>query len=253
MQTMAIWSVGTVLEIVLLVRACRGKLLGHFPIFYSYLLFITVDDLLRILVYRWFPAEYAQFYWITQFLSLIIGSGIIFEIYRVALRSFPGAARMSRYLLSVVFGLVFARAIVVRSANLVSWLASSSLMLERNLRVVQGLAIATLIALLLWYAIPFGRNLKGILIGYSLFIAVSITQYVLWISHWNPIASFWPHAESMSYLLVLAIWATMLWSFQPARQDERHNRQESDYGLILSSTRNQLRRTLARLGLAARV
>jgi hypothetical protein len=252
MQTMTIWSVGTVLEILLLVRAYQGKLVSHFPVFYTYLLFITVDDLLRIAVYRWFPSDYFQVYWITQFLSLVIGSGIIFEIYRVALSSFPGAARMSRYLLFVVFGAVFARAIVVRSAGLISWLASSSLMLERNLRIVQALAILTLVTLFLWYAIPFGRNLKGILIGYSLFIAVSITQFVLWIRHWNAITSYWPHVESVSYLLVLGIWATMLWSFRPAPQEKQGACLETDYELVLSSTRNQFRRTLARLGWAAR-
>jgi hypothetical protein len=251
MPTMAIWSIGTALEILLLVRAYQGGLVRHFPVFYTYLLFVAVDDLLRMAVYRWFPSDYSQFYWITQFLSLIVGSGIIFEIYRVALRSFPGAARMSRYLLFLVFAAVFARAIVVRSADLISWLASSSLMLERNLRIVQALAILSLVALFLWYAIPFGRNLKGILIGYSLFLAVSIAQFVLWIRHWNPITSFWPHAESISYLLVLVIWAAMLWSFQPAPR-EQGARLESDYELILSSTRNQFRRTLARLGWAAR-
>jgi hypothetical protein len=252
MQTMAIWSVGTALEILLLVRAYQGNLFRRFPVFYTYLLFVAVDDLLRMAVYRWLPSDYFQFYWITQFLSLLVGSGIIFEIYRVALRCFPGAARMSRYLLFVVFAAVFARAIVVRSADFISWLASSSLMLERNLRIVQALAIVSLVALFLWYAIPFGRNLKGILVGYSLFIAASITQYVLWIHHWNPVTSFWSHAESVSYLLVLVIWVTMLWSFQPAPEEQHGARLETDYEFILSSTRNQFRRTLARLGWAVR-
>jgi hypothetical protein len=253
MQTMVIWFVGTILEILLLVRAYQGRLLVHFPIFYSYLLFITVDDVLRMVVYRWYSGHYYQFYWITQFLSLLFGSGIIFEIYRVALRSFPGAARMSRYLLFVVFGGVFARAIAIRSGDLVSWLSSSCLILERNLRIVQALAILTLVALFLWYAIPFGRNLKGILIGYSLFISVSIAQYALWIRHWDPINSLWPHAESVSYLMVLAIWLAMLWAYQPVPVTEQDARLKNDYELVFASTRDQFRRTLARLGWAARV
>jgi hypothetical protein len=252
MQTMAIWWTGAVLELVLLVRGYQGKLFRHFPLFYFYLLFVFADDSLRIAVYRWAPNYYFQVYWVTQFLSLALGSGIIFEIYRVALRSFPGAARMSRYVLFVVFGAVFARTIVARSGDFFPWLASSSLMLERNLRVVQALAILTLVALFLWYAIPFGKNLKGILLGYSVFVGVSITQFVLWINHWSPIQSFWSSAESVSYLVVLGIWTVMLWNFQPAPALRQDARLESDYELVLAATRDQFRRTLARLGWAAR-
>jgi hypothetical protein len=252
MQTMAIWWMGTGLVLLLLLRGYRGKLFRHFPVFYSYLVYVAAHDVLRISVYRWAPRHYFKVYWVTQFLSLAIGSGIIFEIYRVALRAFPGAARMSRYGLSVVFGAVFARTILARSGDFFPWLASSCLMLERNLRVVQALAILTLVALFLWYAIPFGRNLKGILIGYSVFIGVSITQFVLWVNHWNPIQSFWSSAESISYLVVLAIWTVMLWNFQPAPALQPAARLESDYELILAATRDQFRRTLARLGWAAR-
>jgi hypothetical protein len=249
---MTIWLIGTILEVVLLWRAHRMKLLGRFPIFYSYLFYITIQDSSRVAVYHWAPNLYFQFYWFTQFLALALGCGIIFEIYRVALRSFPGAARMSRYVLLAMFGAVFARAFLVRSSDFFSWLASSSLMLERNLRLVQALAIITLVVLFLWYAIPFGRNLKGILIGYSLFIGVSIAQFALWINHWAPVKTFWSYAESVSYLIVLAIWITALWSFQPAPASEQTARMESDYELVLASTRDQFRRTLARLGWAAR-
>jgi hypothetical protein len=252
MPTMTVWLVGTVLEIALLVRGYQAKLVRQFPIFYSYLLFVTANDFLRIAVYRWSPNHYFQVFWITQFLGLAIGSGVIFEIYRVALRSFPGTARMARYILFVVFGAVFARTIASRSGDLISWLASSSLLLERNLRIVQALAILTLVTLFAWYAIPFGRNLKGILIGYSLFVGLSIAQYMLWLYHWDLIKSAWQNAEGVSYLLVLGIWVRMLWAFQPVSATERDLRLESDYNVIVASTRDQFRRTLARLGWAAR-
>jgi hypothetical protein len=135
---------------------------------------------------------------------------------------------------------------------LISWLASSSLLLERNLRIVQALAILTLVTLFAWYAIPFGRNLKGILIGYSLFVGLSIAQYMLWLYHWDLIKSAWQNAEGVSYLLVLGIWVRMLWAFQPVSATERDLRLESDYNVIVASTRDQFRRTLARLGWAAR-
>lgn len=251
MPTMTIWWVGTVLEIMLLVRGVQGKQLRRFPVFYFYLLFVAANDFLRIAVYRWSPAYYSQVYWITQFLGLAIGSGVIIEVYRVALRQFPGAARMARFLLCVVFGVIFVRAIATRSGEFIPWLASSSLMLERNLRIVQALALVTLATLFLWYAIPFGRNLKGILVGYSLFVGMSVAQYILWYDGWTPIQSVWPSVEALSYLLVLIVWTRALWSFQPVPAAQSMQL-EVDYEAIVSTTREQFRRTLARLGWAAR-
>ena len=251
MQTMTIWWVGTVLEITLLVRGFQGKLVRRFPVFYFYLLFVAANDFLRMAVYRWSASRYFEVYWITQFLGLAIGSGVIFEIYRAALRPFPGAARMARFLLLVVFGAIFARTLATRSGDLIPWLESSSLMLERNLRIVQACALLTLVTLFLWYAIPFGRNLKGILIGYSLFVGMSIGQYVLWYYRWTPINAVWPNVEAVSYLLVLSVWTATLWSFQPVPVVGSLQLQ-NDYEALVVSTRDQFRRTLARLGWAAR-
>jgi hypothetical protein len=252
MLLMTIWCVGTLLELLVLVRGFQKKLFREFPLFYVYLLFVTLDEFVRLSVLRLFPGYYFELYWVTQFLCLALGCGIIFEIYRVALRSFPGAAKMARFLLLVVFGLIFARALASSSGGVFTWLAATSMVLERNLRFVQALAILTLVSLFLWYAIPFGRNLKGILWGYSLFIGVRIVQFVLWYRSWERIKPFWSYIETGSYLLVLGIWAVTLWSAEPIPIAKREVALETDYELLAAATRTQFRRTLARLGWAAR-
>jgi hypothetical protein len=248
---MTIWWLAILLEALLLVRGLPGKLVRQFPIFYSYILFVFVEEFLRFSVYRWFSSHYSQVYWITQFLSLVIGSAVIFEIYRVGLRSFPGTARMARYLLLIVFGAVFAKALANPSGGLFWWFAKRSLVLERNLRIVQALAILTLVSLFLWYAIPFGRNLKGIVFGYGLFIAMSIVQLTLSYT-WGDIRLFWPYVQPVSYLLVLGLWASALWSVQPVPEGKPAMQLEDDYEVLVASTRSQLRRTFARLGWAVR-
>jgi hypothetical protein len=252
MLTMAIWGIGTFLEVLVLTRGYQEKIFRQFPIFYGYLLFVTLHEFLRISVYRWDSNHYFQVYWTTQFLSLAIGSGIIFEIYRVALRSFPGAARMARWLLLIVFGAIFVRAFGNSSQGVFSWLAETSLMLERNLRIVQALAILTLVALFFWYSIPFGKNLKGILAGYSLFVGMRILQVALLSNSWVPIRQFWAYAETAAYLIVLAIWARALWSSEPVPENNANTSLENDYELLATSTRDQFRKTLTRLGWAAR-
>jgi len=251
-MTMLIWWTGTLLEIIILARGYQQRLTRQFPIFYAYLLFVTLDEFVRISFYRWDPNHYSQVYWVTQYICLALGAGIIFEIYRVALRSYPGAARMTRYMLVVVFAVIVVKTLTMPSGDLFAWLASTSLVLERNLRIVQALAMFTLVSLFVWYAIPFGRNLKGILIGYGLFIAMSILQFALWYYSWDRFKPFWTYAETSSYLVVLGVWVNTLWSSEPLHEAQPVNQFESDYQSLVASTREQFRRTLARLGWVVR-
>jgi hypothetical protein len=235
----------------LLVRGLQEKLAQQFPIFYSYIFFVLVSEFVRFSVYRWHPTHYFQVYWATQFLSLAIGSALIFEIYRVGLRSFPGTARMSRYLLLIVFGTIFAKTLANPSGGLSLWLSRTCVELERNLRIVQALAIVTLISLFLWYAIPFGRNLKGILYGYGFFITTSVVQFTMWYLSWGNFKLWWSDVNAASYIVVLVLWANALWSMHAVPEAKSTIQLEDDYEALVASTRREFRRTLMRLGWAA--
>jgi hypothetical protein len=253
MLTIALWVLAILLEALLLARGLQEKLLRRFPLFYSYILFVLLEDLLRFSVYRWLPNHYSQVYWATQFPALVIGSAVVFEVYRVALRAYPGTARMARNLLFIVFGVIFANSLANSSGSFFWRFVERAEELERNLRIVQAVAIFTLVSVFLWYAIPFGRNLKGILIGYGSFVAVRVVQYVLRYYFWDDIKPFWPHAQAVSYLLVLGIWACALWSAHAVPEVDPAPRLERDYESLVASTRGQFQRALARLGWAARV
>src|SRR6202035_4371678 len=94
---------GITLEVLLLVRGLKGKLASRYPVFYSYLSFVVFQDLLSFGVYRWYRPYYPAVYWCTEFLALLFGCGVVFEIYRVGLSAFPGTARMARNALALVF------------------------------------------------------------------------------------------------------------------------------------------------------
>jgi hypothetical protein len=249
MLNLSIWWLGILLEALLLLRGVQARLVRKFPAFYTYVLIVFVSEFLRFSFYRWYPAIYFDVYWATQFLSLVIGSAVIFEIYRVGLRTYPGAARMARNLLFIVFGAIFAKALAHPPGNVFGWLAAGSEEIERNLRIVQALAILTLSLLLLLYAIPFGRNLRGILFGYGLFITTSIVQLTVMPYAWRTIQHFWSYLQPVTYMIVLVIWLNALWSKHPVPWMERV---ENDYEALLSATSSQLQRARARLGWVAR-
>jgi len=250
---MVFWWLAILLEALLLVRGLQKNLLRRFPIFYSYLFLILVDDFFRFSVYRWFPSHYSQVYWATQFPALVVGSAVIFEVYRVALRAYPGTARMARNLLSFVFAMIFANSLANFSGSIFLRLVERAEELERNLRIVQALAIFMLVSVFLWYAIPFGRNLKGILFGYGLFVGVRVLQYGLRYYFWDDIKPLWPYAQAISFLMVLGVWAGALWSVHPVPEVVPVPPLERDYEVLVASTRGQFQRALARLGWAARL
>ena len=157
---------------------------------------------------------------------------------------------MARYLLFLVFGAIFAKAAYGGSGGFLAWLARTSTEIERDLRVVQALAILTLVTLFLYYAIPFGRNLGGIVLGYGLYVLTVILQFTLW-----PYVVFpriWSYALPVTYFVVLVLWVWALWSPAPAAVTEVEPQLEEDYKVLWMATRGHLERALARLGSVGR-
>jgi hypothetical protein len=252
MLIQAIWWGAIFLEALLLIRGLRAKLLSRFPVFYSYVLFVFCEDLLRFWIHRWRPDIYPQTYWITVFLGLMMGSVLVFEIYLIGLSAYPGTARMARNVLLFVFVVIFAKALVNASYGAVWWPAKTTLELERNLRIVQAFAVISLITLFLVYAIPFGRNLKGILFGYGFFIAVSVIQLTLVSYFGNKIQLLWSYAQPVSYLFVLGIWVRALWAYQPTPGTIPAAQLENDYKALIAATNRRFHEARASLGRVVR-
>jgi len=212
MLTQMIWWSGVVLAFLVLLRGMRVGMFYRFPYFYAYLSFVFLQSLALLAIFHRYPTLYGNAYWYCEFASLLLGSLVIFEIYRVALRPYPGTARIARNLLFFVFALTFAKVLVNQSLGSVYWPATTTAELERNLRIVQACAILAVGVVMLIYAIPRNRNLKGILAGYGLFVACSVIQLSLLSYLGSSFNLLWSYIYPFSYLVVLCIWTATLWS-----------------------------------------
>jgi hypothetical protein len=248
----AIWWGGICLEVILLVRGVFGKLLGRYPVFYAYIFFVCSQSLIRYSIYRLQPQYYAPVYWITQWLAILTGCGVVFEVYRVGLRAYPGAARMARNLLALVFILASTKAIVDTSNDPRWWILLTNTELELALRTVQALAIVALVVLFLFYSIPFGRNQRGVLLGYGVFI----TQMVIWLKFFSPgtakFPELWFNLLPASYFVILVIWLTHLWSFAPNPEPRKAVQLEQQYQRVAAATSRRLREARGYLAKAVR-
>lgn len=242
---------GMSLEAMVLVRGLKARLVSRFPLFYSYLLVVLIQDVIRYIAYGWYPKVYPNIYWSTQFVSLVMGSIVIFEICRVALEEYPGTARMARNLLGLVFLGIFAKTLATMNAASAAWMMQVYLRLERELRLVQSLAILTLIVVFLWHAIPLGRNLGAILLGYGTFVAMSVLQLTI-VNHFQLRAQhFWEVAQPVTYTAIVGMWVWKLWSADGAAV-RTPRALSSDYEELANSTNRSLAGARRRLGSAVR-
>ena len=74
------------LELILVVRGLQQGLARRYPAFYTYIAFVLATDTL-VYAIRSNAHVYVYFYWIAEFLSLVLGCLVLLEFYRVALAS----------------------------------------------------------------------------------------------------------------------------------------------------------------------
>lgn len=253
MLNLAIWGASIGLEVVLLARGGFGKLFGKYPIFYGYLSFVLLQDFIRFATYRLYSEEvYNNVYWITEFVALMLGCVLVFEIYRVALSPFPGTARMARSLLILVFAIVLAKIVTSVWSQPHWWAEATFRNIEGLLRGMQALSILALVVVFLFYSVPFGRNLKGILLGYGLFIGVGLVSLTLSGAGVKTREDVWSYVFPASYFCTLAVWVRHLWSYSPNPEPARAVRLEQDYQTIAAATQRRLQGARGYLAKAVR-
>jgi len=247
MLTQILWWSGNLLEALLLLRGIQTKWARRFPIFFSYHVFILLESLLLFGLYSWVPGLYRPVWWTCEFLAILLGSLILFEIYRVALKQYPGTARMARNLLGFVFAMALAKALVGHSYGSLWWPAKTYEEVERNLRVVQAFAILALVIVIIAYRIPRGRHLRGILTGYGLFVALIVMDLTL--ERYLGQAFPWlvTNTPAIAYNLALCIWTVALWVPEKEEAIAAGSVVVRDHPQLVSRTRDELEHV--RLGL----
>jgi hypothetical protein len=244
----SIWWSSIALEVLLLLRAVRSRLHFSYPLFYAYVCFVLMQSFLRLTVYHYRPDLYSYVYWTTEFIGVVIGCGIVYEIYHRGLVSFPGTARMARRLLTILFAMAVAKAIADASSDPRWWAEATVIDIERSIRTVQALAIAALVTVFLIYAIPFGRNLLGILLGYGIFVGVSVIWFTFLPAEGYQYQHLWSYLGPATYDFALSIWVVYLWSPQSQSALVPDMRLEEQYQRVAARTRQRLQQARGYLG-----
>ena len=252
MHTLLLWWSGIILEGLILLRSFQTRCIRRYPVFFAYIGCVLLSQILRYVVYSTRPPMYVHWYWRTQFVCLIVGYGIILEIMEKTLALYNGAKKFAQAAGLVLLALVLVLVFALSFAKPVWFGIETELDLERDLRIVEALIFTTFLGVIFRYGIGIGKNIKGMILGYGLYIATAIvglagTSYVG--SAFNGVFSA---IQAHSYLVSLLIWTVTLWSYRPNPVPERSLELETDYEAIASKTRNALGAMRTYLAKAAR-
>ncbi len=227
-------------EAFILVRSVTAKLYTKYLAFYIYLTAVLLIDLLRFSVLILHPSVYASCYWYTEFLHAGFGYAVILEIYKHSLKNSPGAERIARTFLWGVFAAVIMKVTWNAVSGTVWSPGTTSAELERNLRTVQAILLAGIIGLLVHYVVTTGRNLQGIIFGYSAYIYASVVSLAFGSLPGYGLKPEWRLVQPIAYLVALVIWGATLWSYSPNPAAETESKIDHDYKLVAERTRRAI-------------
>lgn len=244
-------SIGVFLELMLLARGLSARVFTRYYFFYIYICSSLVGTLAAVAIHASSPGSFAKWYWPIQFVTLIFGYGILLEILNHVLAPYPGAEKFARTSGLVAFAATFCFALI---APLVmpAWSASTVLEFERDSRFVQCIFIFVLLAVILYYAIPMGRNMKGMLVGYGLYIATSMMSLAIRAYGSASLMEVWRTIQPLSFDVSMFVWLVALWSYCPNPVPDASIRLEEDYEALALRTRNMMDSIRTHLRKAAR-
>lgn len=240
MLSQSIWIVAFVLEGFLFIRSFFCGLFQRYPYFYVYIGFVFVQDALRMFFYMKHPEMYPQMYWSTQFLGLLFGCGVLWEIYRGTLSAFPGARRIARNILGILVVILLVKAALSHGFWTANRAILTTLDVERDLRLVQAMLLAALVSVFTFYKLSLGGNLRALVFGYGVFLATSVVNLAIRGQIGERFQLTWQLLQPALYIVVLSVWNAGMWSYSPMEMSGSVLKIAANYKLLARSTRIRL-------------
>jgi hypothetical protein len=215
MLSNAMWVTGDLLLLLIIGRTIEQRLLSKYPIVFSYFAILLIAEIIRLYIHVAAPLDSLAVYWTTQFICVAAGYFLVWEIYRQALLHFPGTGLIARRAVSAIFVLVLANFSLSGAAWKLDAFGQSVIRLERDCLAIQVVLLLILHLLVTYYAIPLGRNVRGLLLGQGLLVSTSLAILAVRAYVGLSFQQLWTYAAQSCSVGTLLIWAYAFWSYEP--------------------------------------
>ena len=122
-------------------------------------------------------------------------------------------------------------------------MSGAILELGRDLRYVEGGVLLAMLGFLAHYRVSLGRNLLGLIIGYSFWVGINVVNLSLWFLPGNEFSILLRASLPATYVIALAIWCVTLWSAQTECVQPSETDIQRDYEFLAGETQGTLTRT----------
>ena len=254
MATVIIWWAAIALEALLVVRSVQAALLKRYPFFFAYVISVLLCDSLLYWIYKCKPEEqYLSWARNTEVLNLVLGYGIVLEIFRHVLSQYPGAERFARLAGVSVFTIIVSVALIYALVSPgTTGVQAARVELERNFLAVQAIFLFGILGVIYYYGLQVGENIKGMIVGYGIWLGTSLMTLAARSYIGSSFDVVWVYALPFSYLLALCVWLPALWTYQSVPEPNPDSHLEVDYESFVSTTRSVMGEMRAHLGRVVR-
>ena len=207
-----LWWGGMLLLAVALGRMTSAHLLTRYPFFSVYLTAVFCRSFVLLSLRPVSSDGYRAGYWISEFVCAMLAFGVTWEIYAKTLAPYPGVRRMARTLMTILLAIMGAKALVELWGNQLHNLTVTVLEFERDLRVVQMLLLLGLMGLVAHYALPMGKNILSIMVGYGMYLGLRVTLLTVLARAGLVYDSAVSLILQVGWNLAVVIWCVGMWS-----------------------------------------
>jgi len=203
---------GPVLQLCIVAIMWSKRLYRLFPLFAAYTIYSIVAIVLRYILFVANSRLFADVYWVTEALYIILGLAATYEAFREAFRPFYSIwwFRLLMYLVILVPLGISVVAILRTPSTDVDRTGAAILLVQIGTRYVQGGMFALAFAMIRFFRLPVSRYASGIIDGFGVNALGILAASILRSAFGTNYNTFFRFAPVVGYIIALLIWLTSL-------------------------------------------
>ena len=207
-----LWFFPALLQVVMCFFMARRRLHRELPWFFAYTIFQIVRTAISWSLRHAVP-HYFYFYWIAEFVSIVVGLAVIYEVFRVIVKQHEAVHRtgflLYRWIAVALLSVATVTAATAPGMDS-SRIIEGILTLERGVRIIQAGLLFFLFAFASYLGLSWRSYVFGIALGFGMFATIDLVLVGIR-AHVGPAADeFYVWLKPVAYNCTALVWAIYL-------------------------------------------